>query len=361
MRSTFGKQAQKRRMEMRMSQTEFAGKVGESLSRVSQLEHQRVHISDDVVGKYIEVLDCNGSQAHTLREYAEYSNSRLTAQRRNLPHDDLHALLSQFGGRLTSSSISKIKRIIADEIGEYVTTLEFSNTRSRQIKGRSNKKFHRPPLDPERFVDICLRAEEIRSETCLNNEKLNVEHFLELRSLRDNHFDVDIVEVLPTYSEGAYACLVGQKNTNVLLVEEERYVAACKNQSFGRHVLMHEYAHHVLHSDLLKTDTECYLPPQALAVCSTEDLSSVSDTMIANVVDTSIEVEAECFATVLLVPWPAFMKGTELIHLSRDFGEQLDEVKRYAPYFKNPRVIDLFKKKLWERGKRDHFIFARGN
>lgn len=79
---------------------------------------------------------------------------------------------------------------------------------------------------------------------------------------------------------------------------------------------------------------------------------------VEQVVDTIEEAEAELFATMFLVPWTAYLKGTALTYLASDYGEQLNEVKRYAPHFRNPAVIDAFKFALWERGTRLHPVFS---
>jgi methionyl-tRNA formyltransferase len=49
--------AQEVRFKKGITQSDFAVAIGESLSRVSQLEHQRTSINDTVIGKYIEALD----------------------------------------------------------------------------------------------------------------------------------------------------------------------------------------------------------------------------------------------------------------------------------------------------------------
>lgn len=359
MRSSFGKLTLKLRIEKQMSQSDFATEIGEPLSRVSQIEHQRVHISDHVIGEYIRVLDCNGQQAHQLRDYANFSNARLTAQKKNLAHDDVHALLAHFGAKLSPVAIAKIKNIIAEDVGERVESLEFANTKSRKQKGEKTQCTKRPSLTPARFVEICLIAHEYRLRYFQDSEKISMDYFLQAEAANTTSFDFEIVECLPPYAAGAYACIVGHKNGRTLLIEEERFRSAIRERFFNLHVLAHEFGHHVLHGDLLETDTECYLPPQELATLASDLLSeesSIGDE-IYNVVDSLVEVEAECFATMLIVPWFAFLKGTELVYLAKDYGEQLDEVKRYARYFKNRAVIDQLKTKLWKLGRRDHPIF----
>ena len=49
MRSSFGRLAQEVRFKKGITQSDFAVAIGESLSRVSQLEHQRTSINDTVI------------------------------------------------------------------------------------------------------------------------------------------------------------------------------------------------------------------------------------------------------------------------------------------------------------------------
>ena len=131
---------------------------------------------------------------------------------------------------------------------------------------------------------------------------------------------------------------------------------AVKGSGFRRHVICHEYAHHVLHERLLTSSAENYLPPQAWAKIKNDGANGDTST-IRQIIDTPEEIDAECFATMLLVPWTEFVKGTEVKYLARDFGEQQDQVEKYARYFKNMAVINEFRQELWERGETDHPIF----
>ena len=75
MRSPFGRFAVELRARKKLSQSEFAEKVEIALARVSNLEHSRTAISDDVLRRYIKVLDCSGDEAHQLRKLAQYSEA----------------------------------------------------------------------------------------------------------------------------------------------------------------------------------------------------------------------------------------------------------------------------------------------
>lgn len=365
MRSSFGRLAQDVRVRKGITQSAFAATIGESLSRVSQLEHQRTSINDAVIGKYIEALDLDGEEICKLRRFADFSNSRLSAKNKNLKHDSIHALLAQFGDKLSDRTVDGIRKLIMNDLDPNlaleVATLEFSNTHSasKRSVGRKPKKLPpRPTLTLERFVELCLLAEDHRGKfEDPDTRKMNLEHLLASESARDERFDFDIVEVLPPYAQGAFACIVGTADGHIILLEEEGYKMAVRGSGFRRHVICHEYAHHVLHAKLLASTAETYLPIQEWAKIREESEETTGS--ICQIVDTQEELEAECFATMLLVPWKEFLKGTEPKYLARDFGEQQGEIGRYARYFKNPAVINRFREILWGRGEKNHPIFEK--
>ncbi|MCC5987852.1 MAG: helix-turn-helix transcriptional regulator [Pararhodobacter sp.] len=361
MRTAFGKKAQELRARISLTQTEFAKRIGESLSRVSQLEHGRVSVSDAVVNKYIKALKCDGDSAHALRQFAYYSNSRLDAEKNEIPHKDIYSILASLGDKIKPETARQIRKLIDKDLGDIAPSLKFSNTRSVAIeKKRGSKQPHtkkRPSLDPNRFAFLCVLSEEIRSQFANDISRLNVELFLEGMCIKDSSFNIDILPELPSYAEGAYACIVGQKDGNILLIEEDRYIIASKSD-FGRHSLLHEYSHHVLHSELLVTDSTSYLPPTDTSKLSKANLVTDCDTTpIYDVVDTVVEVEAETLATLLLVPWTQMTRSTEDFYLSRDFGEQKVKIRWLRRFLKQPAVVNAIKKVLWEKGYKDHPFF----
>ncbi len=230
-RSSFGRLAQDVRDRKGITQSAFAAAIGESLSRVSQLEHQRTSINDAVIGKYIEALDLDGEEICKLRRFADFSNSRLSAKNKNLKHDSIHALLAQFGDKLSEHTVEGIRKLILRDLDPdlalEVATLEFSNTQSesKQYLGRKPKKMpSRPALTLERFVQLCLLAEEHRKKfTDPDTRKMNLEHLLASESARDEKFDFDVVEVLPSYARGAFAFIVGVADGHIILLDEEGY------------------------------------------------------------------------------------------------------------------------------------------
>ncbi|WP_229666001.1 ImmA/IrrE family metallo-endopeptidase [Wenxinia marina] len=185
--------------------------------------------------------------------------------------------------------------------------------------------------------------------------RLKVGRFLEHLAASDLAFDWEAVEHLPPVFSGAFACMTVGPDGHLLLVEEERLGSAERDVAFARHVLAHEVGHHFLHASLLAGGDSIFLAPQELARNRSQLIGS--DRQIEQVVDRLEEVEAECFATFLLIPWEAFLKGTEAAYLAKDYGEQLDEVKRYYPHFKNTAALDAFRAILWEDGERSHPIF----
>lgn len=362
MRSSFGRLALEIRVKKGISQSKFATEIGESLSRVSQIEHQRTSISDSVIGKYITALDLNGDEICQLRRFADFSNSRLSAKNKNLKHDSIHALLAQHGDKLSELTIEGIRNLIMRDLDPdlalEVATMEFSSNQS--VSKRRSKKLAqkgRPSLTLDQFVDICLLAETHRAKfSDPDIRKLNIERLLCCAAAQDNRFDFDLLDQLPSYASGAFACIVGTTAGHTILLEQQAYMMAVRGSVFRRHVICHEYAHHVLHGEMLSSTSEVYLPPQEWAKIK-ESVGETTET-ICQVVDTMEEAEAECFATMMLVPWTEFIKGTELKHLANDFGEQLTEVERYARYFKQTAVLNKFREVLWTRGEKTHPIFS---
>lgn len=360
MRNSFGKFAQELRASRGITQTAFAGKIEQSLSRISSFEHGRLTVSPEVVGEYIRVLDLKGHDAHELRKRAEFANSRKIAQNKGFVHDDLHALLAKFGSKISPRGIARIKSILADELGPNALALEFSSNKSVRVRKIGTKRSARSKLDAEMFVRISLEAEAVRIKYSDINRPVNMDAYLQTYCAEHEMLDVDIVDELPPYADGAFACIVGAELGHVILVEENRFKGAGKGALFQRHVLAHELGHHILHAASIETSDNGYLPPQELSKLTVSEMLSEPDAnlRIEQVVDTIEEVEAECFATMFLVPWRNFLKGTSTHYLYRDFGEQRLEVERYAKYFKNPRVIYEFRNQLFKKGITDFPVQA---
>jgi len=353
MRSGFGKLAQKLRSNRGMSQKDFADLCGLSVSRISNIEYQRVAVSEDVVRLYLKALSPAGADAHELRKLASYSNSYRNAAKDEAPNPAVIALLREVGDKLSPKAVAKIQEIIERESGESVSALSFSSSKSKTSRKKIGK---RPIPSVKRFVEICILASDLRRQFSSETSKLDVGRLLENLSLNDDTFDFRISERLPVICDGAFACIIGQKVGNLLLIEEDRYLSAERGVYFARHVIAHEIGHHILHKDELSSDGELLFAPQELAKNSPKTATSTE--IIEQVVDSQIEVEAECFATFLLVPWEAFIKGTDTQYLAKDYGEQPTEIKRYMPYFKQDAVLYEFKDQLWHAGLKSHPIFS---
>lgn len=343
------------RVSRNMNQTQFADATGLSLSRISNIEHQRVSVTDDIVNTYIRALNCNGNEAHELRKRADFSNNMKRGQEVGTKHPPLVALLEQFGDRISSKAAAQIQKILENETGELVSILAFSSNRMRKIRREAARRYTRPSLLPDRFVEICLLAAEIREQVCHERNSFDFETALDKLSIKSGNLDYIVLDQMPSFCEGAFACIIGEKNGHTVTLEKDRFEKALRGVHFARHAVAHELAHHYLHPELLTSNNVAFLPIQRLAQNTCPDIGS--ERQIEQVVDSVIEAEAELFATMLLVPWTAFIRGTREDYLASDYGEQLGEIQRYAPHFKNRAVIDAFKKALWARGERKHKIF----
>ncbi|MBL9073524.1 helix-turn-helix transcriptional regulator [Tabrizicola sp.] len=349
MRSTFGSLAQALRHRIGLSQTEFANKIGEPIARVSNLEYQRTHIGDAVLMKYIDNLAANEAEAQKLREAAEFSNTKRGLQAKNVPHADVATLLvevfpnlSEKGKKRVTAALDEIRKIVEEEKGKDVATLRLSRgTFSATNRKPSGKIKRRPGLDLDRFVELCLLAWEIRKRFASDRERINIEHFMAQTEAEDSSVCFDIVDQMPSFARAAYAVIVGQPDGHRIIVEERRFRVGVRGNAFFRHEILHEYAHHVLHADLLETGSECYLPPSDYAFLDLElsDADPPPGFFFAPVIDTLVEEEAECFATLLLVPWTELARGRPFYQIAKDYSAVRENVERYGAYFKQPAVI----------------------
>jgi hypothetical protein len=327
-----------------------------SLSRISNLEHRRTNISDDVVSVYIDVLGLTGDEAHELRNRATFSNQLRQTAAPSAPISPLQALLQQFGGQISSKGIARLQKVLEEETGAEIASLAYSSTRTKMGAASIRKRPNRAPSPvPAVFAKIGILAEEVRSLVSTENQPTNIGLLLDRLSLEDVRFDYEVNELLPSFAEGAFACITGHASGHTLLLEEFRMFAALNKQPFARHAIAHEIGHHCLHSNLLESEGTLFLPPQELAK-NRADADELG-VQIEPVVENSVEAEAEVFATLLLVPWSAFLKGTTPEYLARDYREDVREVRRYYNFFKNPTLLDAFRTEFWESGRRDHPIF----
>lgn len=357
MRSGFGRFAQELRARVGMSKSEFARATGIAVARVSNLEFGRTAISDDVVGSYIRILKCDGKDAHQLRKLATFSDVLRKMPDSTGPEAPLQSMLEVFGDKISAKALARIQAILERETGERVEALRFSSNKQVEQTGSSKevRLRGRPTLQLSRLVEIALLASDVRRDHAPSSVRIDVGVLLEKICSADTVLDYRVVTALPGFMTGAFACLIGDVDGHHLIIEEARYESAMNGVHFARHVICHELGHHYLHAHLLNSRERLILAPQSLARNTSAMMGS--DKRIEQVVDSMVEVEAECFATLLLVPWDAFTKGTSAKYLSDDFGEQRGEVERYARYFKQPAVLDAFRAALWKRGEHSHPLF----
>jgi transcriptional regulator with XRE-family HTH domain len=356
MRTGFGRFAMELRSKKGISLSRFSELVGMSASRVCNIEFGRAPATDDVVGCYIKALDLKGDDAHDLRTRATFSNGLKRSHEGDRKNPTLHAFFEAFANQLSPKAAAEIQGILERESGRTVKSLAFASNQMISKAPKTRKPQLRPLPSPKRFVEICLLAEKLRSTVASETSPVKIGLALEHLATMDRSLDYKVVETLPSFMKGAFACIVGERDGHLILIEARRFVSAEKGVYFVRHVIGHELGHHYLHPHLLKSDSEVYLAPQALSKNTPEMIGTESQ--IEQVVDTIEEAEAELFSTMFLVPWTAYLKGTGLNYLAKDYGEQQDEVKRYAPHFKNRAVVDAFKFALWEEGIRQHPVFS---
>lgn len=359
MRSSWGQYVHALRRREKMSQTDFAKVIGESVSRISNLEYQRTNIGADVVKRYQDVLARTDAERTKIQTLAEFSNANRRFSGKNPSHGRLQALLEEFGDRISSESADRIMKIIDGDIGREVKkktgfepkalTLATNQMGKRKKVNtpRSRKKDGPASVTPQSFFAIAMEAEEHRRRYCMNSQRLDIVEFLESTELEGAGFCLDVVQEMPRFLRGAFACIVGGPKGNAIIVAERFFNWAVKGKGYSRHVLAHEYGHHVLHSHLLETNETAYLPPQELSFLD-QDAHETSGT-VREVIDTVIEAEAECFATLLLVPWTELLSGKEAYYLARDFGEDQQKIQKYLDFLKLKYVRVRFEQEFQRR------------
>jgi transcriptional regulator with XRE-family HTH domain len=356
MRSSFGQLAASLRQKRRLTQTEFAKLIDESIARVSNLEHYRTNIGDDVINKYLKFLASNAEEGEQLRAHAQHSNLMRKHQTERGSVDRIRALLDQYGKNISEDSARKMLEILETDVGGEVSHLRLKNTKFAKTAKTPARFSRRPVPSTIRYVEIALIAEEIRLKHCDDSERLDVIKFLDAEINENENLDFDILRELPSYAQGAFACITGTANGNVILATENGVLGASRGDSVNRHVLMHEFGHSILHGDFLVSENTSYLPVQELAktnVLNVKNLESGNGRRI----DTLVEAEAELFATMILVPWYRFYAGTDTWLLGKDYGEEKYDVDYHAKLMHVKAVKSEFKRQLWNADKRDHPIF----
>jgi transcriptional regulator with XRE-family HTH domain len=355
MRTGFGRYALELRVKRGISLSKFSEIVSLSPQRVCNIEFGRAPVSDDVVGSYIQALNLNGTEAHELRVKANFSNGLKRSSEEQHQHPPLRAFFDLFANQLSPKGAAEIQKILERESGLSIKSLAFASNQMAGRNPRVRRHGTRPLPLPKRFAEICLLAEEKRNLVAEEMSPVKMGLAVERLAASEKFLDFQVVDELPSIMGGAFACILGEKAGHTITIEARRFLSADKGVHFARHVIAHEIAHHYLHPQLLESEGEVYLSPQSLSRNTPEMIGT--DRQVEQVVENIIESEAEIFATMFLVPWTAYLKGTGLNYLAWDYGEQLDEVKRYAPHFKNRAVIDAFKGALWSRGTRIHAVF----
>lgn len=343
-----------------MSQSAFAELLGESMPRVSNLEYQRTNIGDDILRRYQEILTENKAERDRLAELAKLSNGRRFFVAKDAAHDRLHMVVYTYGNLLSDEAIEKINAIIDDEIGDAIAEktgdrpnalrLETTMTRSTGQRKRARKRREKgASVSADSFFSIALLAEEMRSKCCGLSDRLDILRFLEGEELEAKTLCFDIVASMPSFADGAFACIVGDGEINRIIVQSRFVRLVERGGGYARHVLAHEYGHHLLHSEFLSGGGPSFLPPQELARIDPDlEYSSVGANQI---VENSVEAEAECFATLLLVPWQRLLGTTSTRELAWQYKEEDSRIEKHRRYLRIPPVRARFEAELARRSK----------
>ncbi len=349
MRNEFGERSKAFRARLGLSQTEFAKRIDEPITRVSNLEYGRTNIGDGVLQKYVDILCSTDGEADELREKAAYSNRKRALIAKNEPLPSLQALFSLYGDKLSERATSKIRSIIERDVGEKTNTdikvLNLQNLKA--TKRRRTQKQTRALLTPDRFAEVALHADEIRRLHFSVSERTDLTRLFEEQALELKSFDYDVVEEMPDFARESYACALGEKIGIRIFARREIFERAEQGNPFARFALGHEFGHVALHSNLLKTD-------QRVVINFQPSVSFDGEGTNQEYLASPEEEEAEVFSTFLLVPLEKLV-GKPDGYLNRDYGIPDGKTKHCVKYYtRNQTVLDRVRYRLYDRGDHDH-------
>lgn len=387
MRSSFGQRAEMARAHRGLTLDRFARELGVSHARVSQLEHGKTKINDSTIYDYIKILALAGQEANELRAEANFSNNRLLFKKKDFADDRLLALYTTYGPILPENLKEEILERILVEIEsqginikvksgtipspDSARVLERSSLSEQRTRSKPSKGQYKPSLGIHRLVDLCLSTETARVEFAKPEKRIEVDRFLEAISAVDPEFDIDICEIMPSFARDAYAIIVGTAEWNTVVVEEGFYKSCARGNYFHRHILLHEYAHHVLHGELLKTKGECFLEPHSAFQIESDGCSREiplyekvfeGKNSRKYVIPNVIELEAEYFGVLLALPWMKIASTavgnydfrTESVRLAKRYGTLPNIVEMILRYFSVPSVRHKIAEEIYRRGIKAH-------
>lgn len=385
MRSTWGKLAQKKRLERGLSQTEFAHLVGLSVQKVSHLEHQRVSISEAVIEKYVKVLAGDAQDTRELRELAQLSNKMRQAKGGGVAQDAdsnlsrIVAILSQFGHELPKSTIDHILGKLSEDLGTRIShnALLGAEARETQVAGvlahlddedlivrhdqkpTRRKKAKRPDIQLNRFVELVLLSESFRDRMSLNDGKLDVGLLLDRMMLEYDDFDLDVVGRMPKPLNGKHSSTVFADSGTTVFLEMD-YYKNVQTGYFERHLCCHELSHYLLHKGKMTKGAAVVVDPIYSDNESEVKASGavIEGAMKVNRTDTIEEIEADIMAALIMVPWQRYLSASSGKILADDYRAHPQWVRKVKGYLHQEAVLDELRKKLWSEGRNDHPIFA---
>ncbi|MCB1342616.1 MAG: hypothetical protein KDK24_16415 [Pseudooceanicola sp.] len=350
MLSTFGEIATRLRGQLDLTDEEYAALIGATVDEVTELEEMRAPISREMVGRISRVLGLQpgSGPAQALADAAAESNRRRGEARRYLGDDRLMALLARHGGELSDTVKAQINRIIAEEIAG----------KSRAPDSPAPAKRANPRLSPARLAELVLLSEEVRARFATPDERLSATTLLEMAAEQEGGLQVELLTQMPLFAPDACAVTAGR----TLFVETGFWTdCASGARNVGNHILLHEYAHHILHGDQPGAREDGFLPPHALALQTMGDAREAVAVGSYDSAD-SLELEADFFAVLLAVPWAKLAevavedyKARYLVRkLARDYGAFWPVMDRLVRYMRMDVARDRIREALYRQNRIDH-------
>lgn len=110
----FGKVSRKLRIDYQMTLKDMAEKLGTSSAYVSSIEVGKKVLTENIIGKYIEILCKNDNDKNELLQAADDTISKVNIELENIDKNS-RGLVIQFARKLddlSNNDIEKIRRIL---------------------------------------------------------------------------------------------------------------------------------------------------------------------------------------------------------------------------------------------------------
>lgn len=293
-----------------IGRVELSRKLGKSLSYLSQVESGSVNFNEALCQDYIVALGLDQRQTDEFCELVRFLNAKRKAPNSTDAGKRLSAIVAIYGDELDQVDIEIIEEMVAQGLGKQ----------SDYRKGRNASPSR---MTPERFLEIFYLAMDQKNRIAKDDELVPVCRLVEKEAAVQPRFKLTFHDKMPERLGDVWACVehhVEGREAHFLSQNYERAFDGC---SFNRHVVAHEFGHYILEHKGIN-----FLKPTMIG--KTRSTGSADDPVE--------ELEADIFATLLLVPWRRMVRGDSANELAKRFHAEKKWITKASGMLKVPII-----------------------